>query len=150
MGQEITTSSFSQGDFDEFSRRLQDETDLLRQMLSDNAFDQSEPVAGYELEAWLTDAEGRPSPSNDRFLELLGDPEVVAELALFNIELNGPPRKLTGHALSQMQSDLEARWGRCIETAGHMGLNLIAIGTLPTVRPDRTRYRGPRQSQAAA
>ncbi|MGD8235221.1 MAG: glutamate--cysteine ligase [Chromatiales bacterium] len=136
MGQEITSSNFSQGDFDEFSRRLQDETDLLRQMLSDNAFDQSEPVAGYELEAWLTDAEGRPSPSNDRFLELLGDPEVVAELALFNIELNGPPRKLTGHALSQMQSDLEARWGRCIETAGHMGLNLIAIGTLPTVRRD--------------
>ena len=80
MGQEITSSNFSQGDFDEFSRRLQDETDLLRQMLSDNAFDQSEPVAGYELEAWLTDAEGRPSPSNDRFLELLGDPEVVAEL----------------------------------------------------------------------
>jgi hypothetical protein len=136
MGQEITSSNFSQGDFDEFSRRLQEETDLLRQMLSDNAFDQSEPVAGYELEAWLTDAEGRPSPSNDRFLELLGDPEVVAELALFNIELNGPPRKLTGHALSQMQSDLEARWGRCIETAGHMGLNLIAIGTLPTVRRD--------------
>ncbi len=133
MGQEITSSSFSQSDFDEFSRRLQEETELLRQMLSDNAFDQSEPVAGYELEAWLTDTEGRPSPSNDRYLEKLGDPEVVAELALFNIELNGPPRQLTGHALSQMQSDLEARWARCIETAGEMGLGLIAIGTLPTV-----------------
>ncbi len=136
MGQEITSSSFSQSDFDEFSRRLQEETDLLRQMLSDNAFDQSEPVAGYELEAWLTDTEGRPSPSNDRFLAKLGDPEVVAELALFNIELNGPPRKLTEHALSQMQSDLEARWDRCVETAGQMGLKLIAIGTLPTVRRD--------------
>jgi hypothetical protein len=103
-------------------------------MLSDNAFDQSEPVAGYELEAWLTDAEGRPSPSNDRFLEQLGDPEVVAELALFNIELNGPPRKLTGNALSQMQTDLEARWSWCVDTAGEMGLNLVAIGTLPTVK----------------
>ncbi|MGD8265501.1 MAG: glutamate--cysteine ligase, partial [Chromatiales bacterium] len=109
MGQEITSSSFSQSDFDEFSRRLREETDLLREMLADNAFDQSDPVAGYELEAWLTNSEGRPSPSNDRFLERLGDPEVVAELALFNIELNGPPRKLTGNALSQMQSDLEAR-----------------------------------------
>ncbi len=134
MGQEITSSSFSQSDFDEFSRRLQEETELLRQMLSDNAFDQSGPVAGYELEAWLTDAEGRPSPSNDRFLEKLGDPDVVAELALFNIELNGPPRQLTGHALSQMQSALEARWARCIETAGEMGLGVIAIGTLPTVQ----------------
>jgi gamma-glutamyl:cysteine ligase YbdK (ATP-grasp superfamily) len=136
MGQEITSSSFSQSDFDEFSRRLQQETDLLRQMLSDNAFDQSEPVAGYELEAWLTDSQGRPSPSNDRFLEMLGDPEVVAELALFNIELNGPPRKLTGHVLSQMQADLEARWESCVETAREMGLNLVAIGTLPTVRRD--------------
>jgi gamma-glutamylcysteine synthetase len=35
-----------------------------------------------------------------------------------------------------MQSDLEARWARCVKTAGDMGLNLIAIGTLPTVRRD--------------
>ena len=133
MGQEITTSSFSQGDFDEFARRLRQETDLLGQMLADNAFDTSDPVAGYELEAWLTDADGRPSPSNDRFLDRLADPEVVAELALFNIELNGPPRKLAGNALSQMQADLEARWKHCCETASAMGLGMVAIGTLPTV-----------------
>ena len=117
MGQEITTSSFSQGDFDEFARRLRQETDLLGQMLADNAFDTSDPVAGYELEAWLTDADGRPSPSNDRFLDRLADPEVLAERALFNIERNGPPRKLAGNALSRMQADLEARWKHCCETA---------------------------------
>lgn len=133
MGQEITSSNFSQGDFDDFARRLRQETDLLGQMLSDGAFDISGPVAGYELEAWLTDADGRPSPSNDRFLDRLDDPEVVAELALFNIELNGPPRELTGHALSRMQADLESRWNRCIEVASTMGLGLVAIGTLPTV-----------------
>lgn len=134
MGQEITRSSFNQSDFDEFARRLQQETELLKTMLAENALDNTGPVAGYELEAWLTNENGGPSPSNDAFLARLDDPEVVEELALFNVELNGPPRKLTGNALSQMQSDLDARWVHCAMTANEMGLGLVAIGTLPTVK----------------
>jgi len=133
MGQEINSSSFQQRDFEQFRQRLAVETRLLGEMLRDGKLDISAPVAGYELEAWLIDAKGDPAPRNAQFLKALGDPEVVAELATFNVELNGPPEPLAGHALSRMQQSLEANWLRCRRMAESMGLQLQGIGILPTI-----------------
>jgi len=134
MGQEIDNTNFTRADFSEFQKRLEAETALLEQMLKAGKFERTEPVAGYELEAWLIDENGNPSPANEKFLGKLADPEVVAELALFNVELNGMPQTLTGMALSRMQSQLEARWNKCQQTANKMQLDMLAIGTLPTIR----------------
>ncbi|MEN8213748.1 MAG: glutamate--cysteine ligase [Pseudomonadota bacterium] len=135
MGQEIDSATFQQRDFDEFHQRLVAETRLLEEMLRDGKLDNSEPVAGYELEAWLVDGNGDPAPRNVPFLQALDDPDVVAELATFNIELNGPPEPLAGHALSRMQQSLEGNWQRCQQMADSMGMHLQGIGILPTIRP---------------
>ena len=134
MGQEIDNSNFQEADFCEFERRLKEETDILEQMFKDGAFDDSSPVAGYELETWLTDKNGYPSCSNSEFLKRLNDPEVVPELARFNIELNGPPRTLTGKALSLIEKDIERSWNSCIKNCREMDLGMVAIGILPTLR----------------
>ena len=136
MGQEINSSNFQQRDFEQFHQRLAAETRLLGEMLRDGMLDSSDPVAGYELEAWLIDARGNPAPNNAQFLQALADPDVVAELATFNVELNGPPESLGGHALSRMQQSLEANWLSCKCMAESMGLQLLATGILPTIRSE--------------
>jgi hypothetical protein len=135
MGQEIDSSNFQQRDFEQFHLQLAAETRLLGEMLRDGKLERSDPVAGYELEAWLIDARGNPAPQNREFLQTLADPDVVAELATFNVELNGPPEPLTGHVLSRLQHSLETNWLNCRHTAESMGLQLLALGILPTIRP---------------
>ncbi|MGA7802611.1 MAG: glutamate--cysteine ligase [Gammaproteobacteria bacterium] len=133
MGQEIADSCFTDDDFVRFGDRLRVETDLLRQWFREGRFAQGQPVAGFELEAWLVDDRNRPAPINDAYLAKLSDPLVVPELARFNIELNGPPEPLRGAALGRLHASLEGTWQRCRKAAEAMGAGLVMIGILPTL-----------------
>lgn len=134
MGQEIETASFSAEDFERFSARLTQETELLRRMFKDNMFASEHEVAGFELEAWLVDDQTCPAPVNGEFLDKLADPLVVHELSRFNIELNSTPQVLKGDALTLLSSELEDRWQRCTDTAAGMDVRLAMTGILPVVR----------------
>ncbi len=134
MGRDIKTSDFTQADFDAFSRRLSDETALLQRWFDAGGLAEDAPVAGFELEAWLTDGEGRPARLNQALLEHLDDPLLTTELAQFNVELNSEPRALTGDALSRLEAGLDATWDRCRAGAETLGAHLLAIGILPTAR----------------
>lgn len=70
MGQEITTRHFSADDFVAFKQALQQETELLTRWFQQGLFSSRALVGGYEMEAWLIDAEGRPAARNQAFLEL--------------------------------------------------------------------------------
>ena len=65
MGREIETSEFTPADFLDFSRRLEVETDLLRRQLDDGRYHPVGQHGGFELEAWLVDASGRPAALNE-------------------------------------------------------------------------------------
>jgi gamma-glutamyl:cysteine ligase YbdK (ATP-grasp superfamily) len=133
MGQDIQTVAFSAADFERFGERLHAETAKLVALIKQGALSQRAPVAGLELEAWLVDESGRPAPRNEEFLARLGAPEVVTELAQFNIELNVPPRPLAGDGLALLAGDLQATWDRCREVARSMDLQVVSIGILPTL-----------------
>ncbi|HEB94394.1 MAG TPA: glutamate--cysteine ligase [Gammaproteobacteria bacterium] len=134
MGQEIDDTRFSRQDFTTFQQRLSEETALLGECFQQGRFDPGPPVAGFELEAWLVDAQLRPAPVNARFIERLGNPLVSPELATFNIEFNIEPLPLSGHILSRMASDLQQTWQQARQTAHEMQLELAITGILPTVR----------------
>ncbi len=134
MGQEITDSHFEPGDFAVFEQRLGRETLLLNRWLEEGRFESGPNVGGFELEAWLLDADTRPTGVVGPYLKRLGDPLVVPELATFNLELNGTPQQLQGMALSSMYSELSATWDRCNRVAGELGARLAMIGVLPTAR----------------
>ncbi|MCF6362691.1 MAG: glutamate-cysteine ligase family protein [Gammaproteobacteria bacterium] len=134
MGQEIDDARFSRQDFTTFHQRLAEETALLAERFQQGRFDPGPPVAGFELETWLVDAQLRPAPVNARFIERLGDPLVSPELATFNVEFNIHPLPLGGHILSQMASGLQQTWQQARQTAHEMQLELAMIGILPTVR----------------
>ncbi len=134
MGQEIGESHFQPADFAEFDRRLCEETALLESWLAERAFSGSPPMGGFELEAWLVDAQGRPAGINERYLSRLAEPLVVPELATFNVELNGPPVPLQGKPLSRLHGSLAALWRRCDRVAAELDCRLAMIGILPTAR----------------
>jgi len=140
MGQDIATRAFTDADFEAFGRRLRAETETLERWFADGVLAQSPPVGGYELEAWLTDPEFRPAPLNDTVLQRMDDPLLTTELARFNLELTGHPRRLTGGALGQLQAGLDDTWRRCRNGVAALGGRLVTIGILPTVgQADLTR-----------
>lgn len=134
MGQEISDTHFSDGDFESFSQRLADETRLAQQTFATGGFAQAGRTAGFELEAWLLDRNFYPEPCNQRFLARIADPLVVPELSRFNIELNGTPQALQGAALHRLEDELAATWARCVQIAHEDEATAVAIGTLPTLR----------------
>lgn len=134
MGQEIQDSRFEAADFAAFQQRLDAETALLGEWLADGGLGIDQPRVGCELEAWLVDGMGNPSPVNDSFLARLDDPLVVPELARFNVELNNQPRPLGPGTFDAMQAELDARWLACQRAAADDDARLLMIGILPTVR----------------
>ena len=134
MGQEIHSAIFSDKDFAEFHRRLARETDLLAEWLDAGAFADTGSVGGYELEAWLVDRDGLAAPENEAFLAALDSPLVVPELARFNVEINAAPHRLEDGTLSRMHAELGAAWTRCQAVANSLGIRMMAVGILPTVR----------------
>ena len=136
MGEEIQSSNFAAEDYARFKQQLQAETHRLAEWFAQARFADSQPVAGFELEAWLVDEQYRPAPRNAEFLEQLADPLASPELASFNFEVNSTPRNLTGHALSAMHAELIQTWGHCHATAARLHCQLAMIGILPTVQND--------------
>ena len=134
MGDEIRERHFNAEDFSRFRRRLDDETALVEQLFDGNGFSQRGDIIGFELEAWIVDAEGHPLAENQRLLDVIGNPLVVPELASFNVELNGSPTALRGNVFSRIHDELRATWATCRAGADALGCRLATIGILPTIR----------------
>ena len=136
MGDEIGQRDFHAEDFSRFRRRLAEETDLVEALFRDGGFSTRGDITGFELEAWIVDGDGNPSPVNQELLRAVDDPLLVPELATFSVELNGSPTRLTGRVFSRIFDELNATWTRCTEGARQIGCRLVSIGTLPTVQPE--------------
>ncbi|MGY6277588.1 glutamate--cysteine ligase [Methylomonas sp. MgM2] len=134
MGQEIHTTAYQNADYRRFQQRLDAETELLGKFIQDRACSEIQPVAGFEIEAWLLYDNMRPAPLNEAFLQTFNNPMAAAELAKFNVEMNTPPIALTGDALSRLHRNLSNTWKQAELHAQEMDLNLMMIGTLPTLR----------------
>jgi hypothetical protein len=134
MGQEISLTQFEEGDFQSFHRKLEQETLLLNRLIEQKACSLRNPVAGFEIEAWLVNRAMRPSPINKQFLATFKDPLASAELAKFNIELNSDPVPLTDDVFDRLHRQLQATWQKAHRHAENMDHHVIMIGILPTLK----------------
>lgn len=134
MGQEIDSTHFSAADVTQFGSRLADETAALRSFAKAGGFADPRFVAGFELEAWLLDHAGFPSPVNETYLRALDDPLVVPELSRFNVELNAPPVEMGAGVLAALEESLRVTWDKCQQVAHGMDTVLAMVGILPTIR----------------
>ncbi|MFP4160611.1 MAG: glutamate--cysteine ligase [Ectothiorhodospira sp.] len=136
MGQEIHQTRFTARDFARFQVRLEAETRLARAMAARGAFDPGPPVAGFEIEVCLLDAQEAPAPVNGAFLGRMDDPLATLELARFNVEINTRPHRLEGTVLSDLHRELAATWRRAEAAAGALDCRPFMTGILPTLHPD--------------
>ena len=134
MGDNIDKAEFSAEDFQAFELRLRAETGILRDLDARQAFSQEGYVVGFEVEAWLLDHGGAPSPINTRLLEAVADPLVVPELSRFNVEFNCDPLPLAGDVLSRALASLSDLYVRSNAVAHGLDANIVMIGTLPNLR----------------
>ncbi|NOT12155.1 MAG: glutamate--cysteine ligase [Methylococcaceae bacterium] len=134
MGQEISLTHFDDNDFKRFHQKLEQETLLLGKLIAQKACSTRDPVAGFEIEAWLVDKTMRPAPVNKHFLATLNDPLASAELAKFNIELNCNPIPLTGDVFSHLLQQLQTTWNNACQHAQTLDHHLVMIGILPTLK----------------
>jgi len=136
MGEEIEYSHFKQSDYARFRRSLLEETRILQDWFHGQRLSSRAPVAGYELEAWLIDAQGEPSPQNARLLEAAGNALLSPELARFNIELNVAAQPLGGSVLSDFSHSLNKLWQQCSVQAGQLDCHILGVGILPSLRDE--------------
>ena len=134
MGQEINTRHFTEQDFESFRQRLARETRLLADWFEQGSLSHHEPMAGYEMEAWLIDDQAQPSPSNKAFLEKADSPLLTTELAQFNVEINAHPRPLRDNLLSAFEQAFNQHWHYCQQVAAELDCRLMSIGILPTLQ----------------
>jgi len=138
MGKTVVSTSFTREDYRQYRRKVRRCLDIFAQMLDHFQFDEERPMTGLEIEINLINAQGDPAMCNADVLPVLGDPDYQAELGLFNLEFNVPPRLISGDGLAQYERYLRASLNTADAKARAMDAGLVLIGILPTVRPEHT------------
>ena len=133
MGEEIQKEHFEQADYEAFQQRLEQETEFLRALFANHAFDNSSRLLGYELELCLADPDGNPSRINTRVIDAAKNPLFTTELARFNMEINGNVFPFQGDVFQRIEADLATLFQQA-ETAAHgLGSQIGMFGVFPSV-----------------
>jgi gamma-glutamyl:cysteine ligase YbdK (ATP-grasp superfamily) len=133
MGEEIQKEHFEQADYDRFQQRLEQETEWLRSLFAQDAFDNSSRMLGYELELCLADDSGNPSKINTRVIDAIGNPLFTTELARFNMEINGNVFPYQKNVFGEIETDLAALFQQAEDAAGELGSQIGMFGVFPSV-----------------
>jgi len=133
MGEEIHKEDFEQVDFDRFRQRLEQETELLRELFAERAFDNSTRLLGYELELCLADRNGEPSRINTSVLDAANNPLFTTELARFNMEINGNVFPFQGDVFHQIEADLAQLYQQAEDAAQDLDSQIGLFGVFPSV-----------------
>src|SRR3954471_1253410 len=100
MGEDIAAKVFSREDRQRYRQKVRTCLDVFARMLSEARFDPERRSMGLEIELNLTDEAGDPAMLNATVLEAIADNDFTTELAQFNVEINIPPKLLTGDVFS--------------------------------------------------
>ncbi|MDQ3368090.1 MAG: CBS domain-containing protein [Myxococcota bacterium] len=118
----------------EFMSALLADLRALERMITENRFDTGVRRIGAEQEMFLIDEQFRPARGVLKLLELLQDPHYTTELGQFQIEANCDPQELSGSGLAKMHAQLDHLVDRARTAAGELGMGVVLMGILPTMR----------------
>src|SRR5215213_12034847 len=96
MGQDVDRKEFTREDRRRYREKVRTCLDVFARMLRESRFDSDRPMTGIEVELNLVDDACDPAMKNAEVLEAIADPDFVTELGQFNLEINVPPRRLSG------------------------------------------------------
>ena len=107
--------------------------DALQFMLDNNMIEQRSDTIGAEQEMCLIDASGMPKSSALGILSGIEDKRFTNELALYNLEVNLSPQRLTGDCFSRVEAELKACMTLGQSKAKQNESHLFLTGMLPTL-----------------
>ena len=142
MGEEIQKEHFEQADYDRFQQRLEQETEVVRALFADNAFDNESRMLGYELELCLADGSGNPSKNNIEIIDATKNPLFTSELAKFNMEINGNPFPYRGDIFNRVEADLNDLFQQAAEAARSYDTRIGMFGVFPSVTQEHLNPDG--------
>jgi gamma-glutamyl:cysteine ligase YbdK (ATP-grasp superfamily) len=134
MGRDVPATTVSKQDRRAYREKVRQCLDVFARMLRESRFDTEPRHVGLEIEVNLVDSDGMPAMTNTAVLAAIGDPNWASELGRFNLEINVPPRQLTGEALSALEEGVLAKLTHASGRALNSGTRLVMIGILPTLR----------------
>ena len=133
MGEVIAARAFTREDRQLYRDKVHRCLDVLARMLAESRFDFDRPLTGMEVELNLVDDEGRPSLRNTEVLARIDDPSFVQELGRFNLEINVPPKSLTGDGVERYETEVREALNAAEDTVRDIGAHMVLIGILPTL-----------------
>jgi hypothetical protein len=134
MGRDVPAIVVSQQDRRNYREKVRLCLDVFARMLRESRFEVEPQQVGLEIELNLVDENGHPSMKNTEVLGAIADPSWASELGQFNLEINLPPRPLTGDALSRLEERVRRSLNHANARAQEEGSQLVMIGILPTLR----------------
>jgi gamma-glutamylcysteine synthetase len=136
MGRDVPSIHVTHQDRRAYREKVRRCLDVFARMLLESSFDTDPRHVGVEMELNLVDAHGRPAMTNTAVLAAIADPMWASELGRFNLEINVPPRPLSGEALGALEDDLRSKLAHASSRAMATGTRLVMIGILPTLRQE--------------
>jgi hypothetical protein len=133
MGEDVAATVFSREDRQRYREKVKRCLDVFARMLSESRFDAARGSIGLEIELNLTDEHGDPALVNAKVLEAIADADFQTELAQFNVEINVPPRSLSGQVFRELEHDVRTSLNNAEEKARTVGGHMVMVGILPTV-----------------
>lgn len=146
MGEEVKRTAYNHAHRQEYRRKVQLCLDVFETMLAQSSFEFERPLTGMEIECNLVDADYQPAMSNRDVLAAIADPAYQTELGAYNIELNVPPRPLSGSTGIELEADVRASLNAAQSKANAWGAHIVTIGILPTLMPEH--LHGPWMSES--
>ena len=134
MGRDVPSIHVTQQDRRAYREKVRRCLDVLARMLLESRFDTEPRQLGVEMELNLVDAHGMPAMTNTAVLAAIADPVWASELGQFNLEINVPPRPLSGEAFGALEDDVRGKLAHASSRALATGTRLVMIGILPTLR----------------
>jgi hypothetical protein len=141
VGEDVTATVFSREDRRRYREKVKRDLDVFARMLREARFDAELRSIGLEIELNLTDEAGEPAFANAQVLERIADDAFQTELAQFNIEINLPPRLISGHVFDDLETSIRASLNAAEAKARTVGAHMMLVGILPTVRPEHLHAR---------
>ena len=136
MGEEVSKQNFEEKDYERFHQCLLEETEYVRSLFSQRAFDNQTRKLGYELELCLVDDKGQPCKVNHEVIEQARNPLLTTELAKFNLEINGHPFKVSTDVFDLIDTDLRDLYQQVERAAEKFEAQPCLFGVLPSVCRD--------------
>jgi hypothetical protein len=134
MGRDIEAVKISGEDRRVYADKLRRSLDVLGRMLRMRMLEAGPARVGLEIELNLAGGQTAPSMRNEQVLDAITDPDWETELGRFNLEVNVPPRQLTGDALDDLEEQVRDRLNAADAQARGAGSRLVLVGILPTLR----------------